>query len=80
MKQNLIQLQETAVQEILAARVQTKASMSYGSTVLNRSRRTVSKIHRIYNEGLIKSGVNPKQFSILWKDVCDMAELEAGAE
>jgi hypothetical protein len=77
---NLIQLQEAAVQEILSARVQTKASCMYGMTVLNRSRRTVGAIRDRYAKGLAKWEVPKAQHYQLWKDVCDLAILEEGAE
>jgi hypothetical protein len=76
----LIQIQEEAVEGILGAREQTRASCMYGMTVLNKSRRTLGKIRRIYTQKLAKLGVPEKQFSILWKDVCDTAKLEAYAE
>jgi hypothetical protein len=80
MEQTLIQLQEQAIEAILSARVQTKASCMYGMTILNRSRRMVGAIRRQYVKGLAKWDIPPTQYYQLWKDVCDMAELEAGAE
>jgi hypothetical protein len=80
MAKNLIELQESAVQEILTARVQTKASCMYGMTILNRSRRTIGKIRRQYVKGLATWDIPPAQHHRLWRDVCDMAELEDASE
>jgi hypothetical protein len=79
-QKTLIQIQDEAKDAILSASVQTKASCMYGMTVLNRSRRTIGKIRRNYGKALAKLGVDEKQHSILWKDVCDMAVLEAVAD
>jgi hypothetical protein len=76
----LIQLQDEAKDAILCASVQTKASCMYGMTVLNRSRRTIGKIRRNYGKALSTLGVDDKQHSILWKDVCDRAVLEDVAD
>jgi hypothetical protein len=77
---NLVQLQDAAVEEILAARLQIKASCMYGLTILNRSRRTVGAIRDRYVKGQAKWEVPTAQHYQLWKDVCDMAILEEGAQ
>jgi hypothetical protein len=77
---NLIQLQEEATQDILAARIQTKASSMYGMTILNRSRRTIGKISRNYRKALTKLEIPIAQHNQLWQDVKDMAILEDNTE
>lgn len=77
---NLIQLQQRAVEEILAAKTQGPRAMAYGQTLLNRQRRALTGIRHRYELSAAKLGFSFDQIVAQWRDVKDMAVLEAQAE
>jgi len=76
----LTSIQEAAVQEIIALRVQSPRSMAYGITLLNRSRRGLTRVRKQFYQDAQKLGFNGNQVLGAWADVRDMAVLEEGAQ
>lgn len=77
---NLIQTQQTAVDALLSAREQGPRAASYRMTTLNRNPRVVRGVRSKYARQAERMGFRPDQIERQWRDVIDMAELEATAE
>jgi hypothetical protein len=76
----LTNIQQTAINAILAARPQGKRAMSYGRSFLNRLPRVLRGIRKSFERSSAKLGFNPEQTAQQWADVRDMVTLEDSAE
>ena len=76
----LTEIQQQAVDEILAARPQGKRASWYGFTVLNRNPRVLSGIRRRFTNAALRLGYEASQAARQYSEVVDMAQLEAAAE
>ena len=76
----LTEIQQQAVDEILAARPQGQRASCYGFTVLNRNPRVLSGIRRRFTKSAIRLGYQESQAARQYSEVIDMAQLEAAAE
>lgn len=77
---NLVQLQQQAVDEILAARTQGKRASGYGFTLLNKKGRVLAGIRNRYEQAARRLGFDTGQIALQWQDIRDMAKLEAISE
>jgi len=75
----LTEIQQQAVDEILAARPQGKRASCYGFTCLNRNPRVLAGIRRRYTQAAVRLGFQAYQADQQYADVMDMARLEAAA-
>ena len=76
----LTQLQDLAVDEILALPEQGKRAASYGHTALNRNPRRLRGVRNRYQKKAAKLGYNPQQLAQQWQDILDVAKLKHAAE
>jgi hypothetical protein len=75
--QNMISIQDQAIQEISALR---KVSKYAYSNVCGRLCRSVRPIHRRFDQQLSELGFTNVQRYAAWRDVCDMVILHDNAE
>ncbi len=80
MNKTLTQLQEAAIEEILAVRENGKRASGFGLTFLNRSARGLRGVRRHYEAQAAKLGYTAEQIGAQWNDVKDMAKLNAICE
>jgi hypothetical protein len=73
-------IQEDAVTAILAAREQGNRAMSYGQSLLNKNPRVIRGIHKAYARAATKLGIPVDGIAQGWRDIRDMATLEAAAQ
>lgn len=73
----LIQIQQEAVESILALPTQGKRAMGYGFTLLNKKGRSLNAIGKRYIFASMKAGFTNEQARTQWNDVKDMATLES---